>query len=72
MGWSNSLAYRLTTIEERIGRPLTKRRDELAVALRILAVLSPDSDGADGDAGDRDGAEKGRPDVSAAPARDSG
>jgi sugar diacid utilization regulator len=65
-----TVAYRLTTIEERIGRPLTKRRDELAVALRILATLSPDSNGAEGT--ERDGAAKRRPGASAAPAGDSG
>jgi hypothetical protein len=37
-----TVAYRLTTIEERIGHPLTKRHDELAVALRIYGLLVPE------------------------------
>jgi DNA-binding PucR family transcriptional regulator len=48
-----TVAYRLSTVEERIGHPLTKRRDELAVALRIYDLLvsepSDDDDAAEGD-----------------------
>jgi hypothetical protein len=44
-----TVSYRLTTIEERMGRPVTRRRDELAVALRIHAMLAPDMEPGDGD-----------------------
>jgi DNA-binding PucR family transcriptional regulator len=39
-----TVGYRLATIEDRIGRPLTRRRDELGVALRIHALIESDSD----------------------------
>jgi len=39
-----TVGYRLATIEERIGRPLTRRRDELGLALRIHALIESDSD----------------------------
>jgi PucR-like helix-turn-helix protein/diguanylate cyclase with GGDEF domain len=45
-----TIAYRLTTVEERIGRPIARRRDELALALRIYALLEPEAD--DGHAAD--------------------
>jgi hypothetical protein len=45
-----TVGYRLATIEERIGRPIIGRRDELGLALRIHALLESDSD-ADGEAG---------------------
>ena len=45
-----TVGYRLATIEERIGRPIIGRRDELGLALRIHALLGPDSD-ADGEDG---------------------
>jgi hypothetical protein len=38
-----TVGYRLATIEERIGRPIIGRRDELGLALRIHALLEPDS-----------------------------
>jgi hypothetical protein len=41
-----TVGYRLATIEERIGRPITRRRDELGLALRIHALIQSDSDGA--------------------------
>ncbi len=39
-----TVGYRLATIEERIGHPLTRRRDELGLALRIHALIESDSD----------------------------
>ncbi len=39
-----TVGYRLATIEERIGRPITRRRDELGLALRIQALIESDSD----------------------------
>jgi DNA-binding PucR family transcriptional regulator len=48
-----TVANRLATVEERLGRPLTRRRDELAVALRIHELLVPQAARDDGpDAGD--------------------
>jgi PucR C-terminal helix-turn-helix domain/GGDEF-like domain len=44
-----TVGYRLATIEERIGRPITRRRDELGLALRIHALIESDSDAAVGD-----------------------
>jgi hypothetical protein len=44
-----TVAYRLATIEERIGHPITRRRDELGLALRIHALLQSESDAAVGD-----------------------
>ncbi len=41
-----TVGYRLATIEERIGRPITRRRDELGLALRIHALIESDSDAA--------------------------
>jgi hypothetical protein len=41
-----TVGYRLATIEERIGRPITRRRDELGLALRIHALIQPESDAA--------------------------
>jgi hypothetical protein len=38
-----TVSYRLQSAGVRLGRPVAARRDELAVALRILAVLEPDS-----------------------------
>lgn len=35
-----TVGYRLATIEQRLGHPLTARRDELGVALRLHATLS--------------------------------
>jgi len=34
-----TVAYRLKSIEERLGFPISRRRDELAVALRLADVL---------------------------------
>jgi len=34
-----TVGYRLATIEERIGRPIARRRDELGLALRIHALI---------------------------------
>jgi hypothetical protein len=34
-----TIAYRLATIEKRLGHPLTQRRPEIGAALRIVAVL---------------------------------
>jgi hypothetical protein len=45
-----TVGYRLATIEERIGRPITRRRDELGLALRIHALIESDSDAAGEDA----------------------
>ena len=39
-----TVGYRLATIEERIGRPIIRRRDELGLALRIHALIDSDSD----------------------------
>ena len=36
-----TIGYRLATIEQRLGRPLTTRREELGVALRLHATLDP-------------------------------
>src|SRR6185503_2314258 len=36
-----TIGYRLQSAGERLGRPVASRRDELAVALRILTVLEP-------------------------------
>jgi len=36
-----TVGYRLATIEERLGRPLAARRDEIGVALRLQAALHP-------------------------------
>jgi hypothetical protein len=41
-----TVGYRLATIEERIGRPITRRRDELGLALRIHALIQSESDAA--------------------------
>lgn len=41
-----TVGYRLATIEERIGRPITRRRDELGLALRIHALIESDSEAA--------------------------
>jgi hypothetical protein len=38
-----TVSYRLQSAGERLGRPVAARRDELALALRILAVLDPAS-----------------------------
>jgi hypothetical protein len=48
-----TIAYRLNTIEERPGYPAARRRDELAVALRIHALLPADGDGGGSRAGTR-------------------
>jgi hypothetical protein len=39
-----TVGYRLRTVEERIGRPLLARRDELSVALRLHEMFSRKSD----------------------------
>jgi hypothetical protein len=39
-----TVGYRLATIEERIGRPIARRRDELGLALRIHALIESESD----------------------------
>ena len=39
-----TVAYRLKSIEERLGFPIGERRDELAVALRLAEVLQGVSD----------------------------
>ena len=39
-----TVGYRLATIEERIGHPITRRRDELGLALRLHALIESDSD----------------------------
>ncbi|PKH38512.1 PucR C-terminal helix-turn-helix domain-containing protein [Nocardioides alpinus] len=39
-----TVAYRLKSIEERLGFPINERRDELAVALRLAEVLHDASD----------------------------
>ncbi|MGZ4270976.1 MAG: PucR family transcriptional regulator [Solirubrobacteraceae bacterium] len=36
-----TVSYRLASAGERLGRPIAQRRDELALALRVLAVLEP-------------------------------
>ena len=36
-----TIGYRVVTIEQRLGRPLAARRDELGVALRLRAALAP-------------------------------
>lgn len=36
-----TVAYRLSTIEDRLGYPITRRRDELALALRIHDLFEP-------------------------------
>lgn len=36
-----TVGYRLATIEERLGRPLAARRQEIGVALRLQAALAP-------------------------------
>jgi hypothetical protein len=41
-----TVGYRLATIEERIGRPIARRRDELGLALRIHALIESESDAA--------------------------
>jgi len=41
-----TVGYRLATIEERIGRPIARRRDELGLALRIHALIDSESDAA--------------------------
>jgi hypothetical protein len=38
-----TVAYRISTIEERLGYPVTRRRDELALALRIHDLFEPDA-----------------------------
>jgi DNA-binding PucR family transcriptional regulator len=37
-----TIAYRLGTIADRLGYPVTRRRDELALALRIHDLFAPD------------------------------
>jgi len=44
-----TVGYRLATIEERIGRPIARRRDELGLALRIHALIDSESDAAGDD-----------------------
>jgi DNA-binding PucR family transcriptional regulator len=44
-----TVGYRLATIEERIGGPITRRRDELGLALRIHALIESESDPASED-----------------------
>ena len=39
-----TVGYRLASIEERIGHPITRRRDELGLALRIHALIEADSE----------------------------
>jgi len=39
-----TVGYRLATIEERIGHPIARRRDELGLALRIHALIQSESD----------------------------
>lgn len=39
-----TVAYRLKSIEERLGFPLNERRDELAIALRLAQILQNSSD----------------------------
>ncbi len=39
-----TVGYRLKTVEERMGRPLLARRDELSVALRLHEMFSRKSD----------------------------
>lgn len=36
-----TIGYRVATIEQRLGRPLAGRREELGVALRLHEALSP-------------------------------
>ncbi|WP_051171850.1 MULTISPECIES: PucR family transcriptional regulator [Amycolatopsis] len=39
-----TVAYRLKSIEERLGVPISRRRDELAIALRLADILSEGSE----------------------------
>lgn len=39
-----TVAYRLRSIENRLGFPITERRDELSIALRLAEVLGDASD----------------------------
>jgi DNA-binding PucR family transcriptional regulator len=36
-----TIGYRLAKIEELLGRPLAARREEIGVALRLRATLTP-------------------------------
>lgn len=38
-----TVAYRLRSIEEKLGRPVASRRDELSVALRLYSLYGPQS-----------------------------
>lgn len=44
-----TVAYRLRTVEERLGHPITERRDELAIALRLFRGLSQGRSGGQDD-----------------------